>query len=172
MARILPRKLQSVTTNPTQPLAGGFLELRRGFVRGSILLLALAACGSEHPTAPPAVLQPPGAVVDWVGLERLYDDPLYRKLPLLLDDGSVAQSLEAAMSALVGGIHAKDLATVRHALATIHDVREAYENRSSGDRHEAPQLIALSLFEIRGMAYIHYDSLELDELQLITEDGQ
>ncbi|HYO45547.1 MAG TPA: hypothetical protein VEY33_02535 [Gemmatimonadota bacterium] len=132
----------------------------------------MAACGSEHPTAPPAVPEPPGAVVDWAGIERLYDDPLYRELPLLLDDGLVAQLLEAAMSALVGGIHAKDLATVRQALATIHDAREAYENRSGSDRHEQPQLIALSLFEIRGMAYIRYDSLEVHEVHLIAEGGQ
>lgn len=111
-------------------------------------------------------------VVDWVGMQRLYDDPLYRELALLLDDSAVAQSLQAAMSTLVGGIHAKDLATVKQALATIHDARVAYENRSGNDRHEQPQLIALSLFEIRGMAYIHHDSLRFHEVQLITEDGQ
>jgi hypothetical protein len=110
--------------------------------------------------------------VDWAGLQRLYDDPLYRELPRLLDDRSVAQSLDAAMSALVAGIHAKDLATVKQALTSIHGARETYENRPGGDRHEQPQLIALSLFEIRGMAYIHYNSLDLHEVQFITEDGQ
>jgi hypothetical protein len=110
--------------------------------------------------------------VDWAGLKRLYDDPLYRELPRLLDDKSVAQSLDAAMSALIAGIHAEDLGTVKQALATIHGVRGTYENRLGGDRHEQPQLIALSLFEIRGMAYIHYDSLRLREVQLIAEERQ
>ncbi|CAN5761988.1 hypothetical protein BH20GEM1_BH20GEM1_16950 [soil metagenome] len=108
--------------------------------------------------------------MDWVGLQRLYEDPLYRALPLLLDDATVAQSFESAMSSLVAGIHAQNLSTVRHALTTIHDTREAYEVRRGSDRHEQPQLIALSLFEIRGMAYIHYDSLELHEVRIITEE--
>ena len=110
--------------------------------------------------------------VDWAGLQQLYDDPLYRMLPLLLDDESVTLSLDAAMSALVAGVHAKNLATVKQALTTIHVVREEYENRLGGDHHEQPQLIALSLFEIRGMAYIQYDSLERREVQFVTEDGQ
>jgi len=111
-------------------------------------------------------------VVDWAGLQRLYDDPLYRELPLLLDDELVAESLESAMSALDSGIQAKDLATVRQALATIHDVREGYGSRPGSDRHEQPQLIALSLFEIRGMDYVRYDSLQRHEVQFITEGGQ
>lgn len=102
----------------------------------------------------------------------MYDDPLYRELALLLDDESVSQSLLAAMSALVGGIQANDLATVKQALVTIHDAREAYESRLGKDRHEQPQLIALSLFEIRGMAYIRYDSLQRHEVQFITVDGR
>ena len=102
----------------------------------------------------------------------MYDDPLYRELALLLDDESVSQSLLAAMSALVGGIQANDLATVKQALVTIHDAREAYEIRLGKDRHEQPQLIALSLFEIRGMAYIRYDSLQRHEVQFITVDGR
>jgi hypothetical protein len=150
----------------------GILKLPRHSVRESILLLVLAACGSEHPTAPPAAPPPPDVVVDWAGLQRLYDDPLYRELPGLLDDESVAQSLDAAMSALVAGIHAKDLGIVKQALTTIHVARETYENRLGGDRHEQPPLIALSLFEIRGMAYIHYDSLILQEVRILTEDGQ
>lgn len=120
----------------------------------------------------PSVPELPGAVADWAGLQRLYDDPLYRRLPLMLDDESAARSLEDAMSLLVGGVRAKDLSTVRHALDRIHDTREAYEIARGNDRHEQPQLIALSLFEIRGMAYIHYDSLRLREVQPITEDGQ
>jgi hypothetical protein len=146
-------------------------SLRRASV-GASILLALTACGSQHPTAPQTGPPPPDVTVDWAGMQGLYDDPLYRRLPLLLDDESVTRSLDAAMSALVAGVHAKDLATVKQALTAIHDTREAYENRLGGDHHEQPQLIALSLFEIRGMAYIQYDSLGRRDVQFVTEDGQ
>ena len=147
------------------------MNLRRILVGGPFLL-ALTACGSQAPTAPHTGPPPSDVAVDWAGMQRLYDDPLYRGLPLLLDDESVARSLDAAMSSLVAGVQAKDLASVRQALTTIYDAREAYVNQLDGDHHQQPQLIALSLFEIRGMAFIHYASLERRDVQFMTEDGQ
>ena len=110
--------------------------------------------------------------MDWVGLENLYDDPLYRRIPFLLDEESVTRSLDDAMSALVIAVHDRDLARVKQAIASIHDARVAYAGGAGSDRHEEPQLLALYLFELRGMAYIRYDSLQRRDARLAIEDGQ
>jgi hypothetical protein len=138
----------------------------------AILAIALVACGNEHPTAPAAPETPGPVAVDWVNLQRLYDDPLYRRLPLLLDDASVAESLEAAMSSLRAALQGRDLVAMKNAMASIRDLREAYASRPGLDRHEEPQLLALALFETRGMAYVRYDSLQPGDARLTIEDGR
>lgn len=110
--------------------------------------------------------------MDWVGLENLYDDPLYRRLPFLLDEESVTRSLDDAMSALVIAIHERDLTRVKQAIASIHDARAGYAGNAGADRHEEPQLLALYHFELRGMAYIRYDSLQRRDAWLAIEDGR
>ena len=76
------------------------------------------------------------------------------------------------MAVIRAGIHAKDIATVREGLATLHRTREVYAMRPGSDPRVQPALIALSLFEIRGSAYIHLDSLQRHEVQFISESGQ
>lgn len=143
------------------------LKRHRTLAGASLLAVVFAACGGGPPTAPPDP-GPPGVGVDWEGLRRLYDDPLYRRLAHLLEDESVASSLEDEMSALVLAIHRQDLSAVKQALARIHEIRVVYAGRAGSDRHEEPQLLALGLFEIRGAAYIRQEPLQLRDARLTT----
>lgn len=142
----------------------------RTFAGASFLTAVLVACGGS-PTAPPDP-EPPGVVVDWEGLRRLYDDPLYRRLAHLLEDESVANTLQAEMSALVLEIQNEDLAGLKQALAQIHETRVTYAARAGSDRHQEPQLLALALFEIRGAAFIGQEPLQRRDalLTMRTED--
>lgn len=141
------------------------LKLYRKVAAGALLWIALAACGKELPTAPYSP-EPPGVDVDWEGLRRLFDDPLYRGLAHLVEDEAVEQSLEDGMSALVLAIRSRNLTGVKQAMERIHAERVAYAERLGPDRHEEPQLLALSLFEIRGAAYIGHDSLQRRDAQM------
>ena len=158
MARVLPRS-RVQAESPTSHKAEVLKPYRKLAAR-ALLWIALAACGKEHPTAPHSP-EPPGVDVDWAGLRRLYDDPLYRRLAHLVEDEAVEQSLDAGMSALVLAIRNQNLTGVKQAMERIHAERVAYAQRLGPDRHEEPQLLALLLFEIRGAAYIGHDSLHL-----------
>ena len=134
------------------------------------MLLAIAACGSEPPTATHEP-EPPVATVEWPALERVYDDPLYRRLPFLLADSSVGRALDGRMSELASAIHARDTGGLREAMGEIHAIREAYAAKPGDHRSETPVLAALVHFELRGGSYVRYDSLHARDALLTTEDA-
>jgi hypothetical protein len=118
-------------------------------------VLLLVGCGSKHPAEP--VPDPPMAV-DWDALARLFDDPLFKSLPLDLVDQGAAQSLIAAQSELISGIRARDLEVVLPALSTIRVERETYAMCPCYVPGDMPVLLAISLFEIRGHQYLAHES--------------
>ena len=128
-----------------------------------LALVALAAaCGSKSPTGPgtpnqpPVTPPPPPAIqLDWAALARLFDDPLFRRLPQLLENQSAATPLSGAVQSLIGGIHARNYDVTRSALTELAGARQTYGLSSSSVQADRMLLTTISLFEMRGWGFIN-----------------
>lgn len=156
MARIVLVPVGQILHDVSQQ--GGYtLVARRTFDRiwlGLLVAMGLlfASCSSSKHPAEPGL--DPSIEVDWDALARLFDDPLFLSLPLGLEDQGAAQALVAAEADLVGGIRARDLEVVLGALSRIRAEREAYGRCPCSIPGDVPLLLAISLFETRGLGYL------------------
>lgn len=140
-------------------------KLHRRIIQGvmvTLLVVAAAACGSKHPTGPtgpgaPPVTPPPAPTIelDWAALARLYDDPLFRQLPTLLENQGGASPLNLAVEQLVSGIRARNYDLTRSALLDLAGARQTYGLSLSTVQSDRMLLVAISLFELRGWGYIN-----------------
>ena len=133
------------------------------------LLVIGAACGSQVPTGPgtttppPVTPPPPPAIqLDWASLARLFDDPLFRQLPQLLDNQVAATPLNGAVQNLISGIHARNYDVTRGALLDLAGARQTYGLGTSSVQADRMLLVAISLFEMRGWGYINKATAAVD----------
>ncbi len=149
------------------------------------LFVVVAACGSKSPTGPgtptpPPVTPPrPSVQLNWAALARLFDDPLFRQLPQLLDNQAAAAPLNSAAQNLVNGIRARNADLTRGALVELAGARQTYGLTISGVQADRMLLTAISLFEMRGWGYINSADAAVDaplasgaEVQVLGEGGQ
>jgi hypothetical protein len=138
------------------------------------LILLAAACGSELPTSPrvtpPTVPPPPTVEIDWSALARLFDDPLFKEVPVLLENQDAAAPLNAAVAQLLSGIHARNLDLTQSALVDLNEARQIYFSNPTYHMRDRPLLLALSLFEIRGRRYISDSSVHRQEESAVNGD--
>ena len=134
--------------------------IRLGIV--TLLVVVGAACGSKHPTGPTGPVTPPPVTppaptieLDWAALARLYDDPLFRELPMLLENPGDASPLNLAAQRLVSGIRARNYDLTRDALLELAGARQTYGLSLSTVHSDRMLLVAISLFELRGWGYIN-----------------
>lgn len=129
----------------------------------TLLVVTMAACGSKSPTGPgnpvtpPPVTPPPAPTIelDWAALARLYDDPLFRGLSVLLEDQAAAAPLDGAMERLVSGIRARNYDLTRSALLEVAGARQTYGLSIATVQSDRMLLVAVYLFEMRGWGYIN-----------------
>jgi len=136
---------------------------------GLTLIVVVAACGNQHPTAPRIATPPvvpvtpsPSPQVDWVGLERLFHDPLFQRLPRQLEDQTTAQPLAAAATELETAINIRNHDMLIDALGRITQGRAAYLGCSCYRQRELPLLLAISLFQMRARAYLNGLEVQID----------
>jgi len=120
-------------------------------------LTILAACGTDPPTAvvnPPVTPPPPADNVNWVALADLYHDPLYPRMPQLLEDQQAALPMKNAVASLAAAVVDENLDMVHQELTEVALERDAYVARPGFDAGDRPLIATMMLFELRGKGYV------------------